>query len=132
MKKYLSNFHSTPFTCDTGLFPGKNISNIAKSNCIFPRKGRGDKDFILTYLDSSMAEVYPHYCLLFFILADFQEERRVKVGPKVLSLGPSLFINTRIFQKNFASISLMAISAILDHIWGVKTSRYQKGLFRGC
>ena len=46
MKQYLSNFDSTPLTFDPALFPGKNIPNIAKSNRIFPGKGRGDKDFI--------------------------------------------------------------------------------------
>ena len=63
MKQYLSNFDSTPLTCDPVLFPGKNIPNIAKSNRFFPGKGRDDKDFILTYLDSSMAEVFPHCCI---------------------------------------------------------------------
>ena len=51
--------------CYPAIFPGKNIPNIAKSNHIFPGKGRGDKEFILTYLDSSMAEVFLHYCLIF-------------------------------------------------------------------
>ena len=59
MKQYLSNFDPTHLTFDLALFPGKNIPNIAKSNCIFPGKGTGDKDFILAYLDSSMAEVFP-------------------------------------------------------------------------
>ena len=58
MKQYLSNFDSIPLTLDTALFPGKNIPNIAKINRIFPGKGRGDKDFILTYVDSS---VFLHY-----------------------------------------------------------------------
>ena len=65
MKKYLSNFDSTSLTCDPALFPGTNIPNIAKSNPIFHGKGKEDKDFILTYLDSSVAEVFPHYCLFF-------------------------------------------------------------------
>ena len=34
-------------TCDFALFTGKNIRNIAKSNGIFPGKGRGYKEFIL-------------------------------------------------------------------------------------
>ena len=46
MKKYLSNFDSTPLTCDPALFPDKSISCITKSNLIFPGKGRGDKDLI--------------------------------------------------------------------------------------
>ena len=56
MKNYWSNF-------------GKNISNIAKSNHIFPGKGREGKDFILTYLDSSMAEAFLPVLLIFSILA---------------------------------------------------------------
>ena len=63
MKQYLSNFDSPSFTCDPALFSGKNIPNIAKSNRIFPGKGREDKDFILTYFDSSMTEIFPQYCL---------------------------------------------------------------------
>ena len=78
-------------TFDPALFPGKNIPNIAKSNRIFPGKGRWDKDFILTYLDSPMAEVFPHYCLFFSILAIFRRKRGVIVAPKVLTLGPFLF-----------------------------------------
>ena len=76
MKQFLSDFDSVPLTFDPALFPGKNIANIAKSNRIFPGKGRGDKDFILIYLDSSMAEVFPHYCLFFFYFGHLHEEKR--------------------------------------------------------
>ena len=86
MKEYLSNFDSNPLTCDPALFPGTNSPIIAKSNSIFPGKGRGDKALILTYLDSPMAEVFPHYCLFFSILAIFRGRRGVKVGPKVVTL----------------------------------------------
>ena len=65
MKEYLSNFNSTPLTCDPVLFHGKYIPNIGKSNRIFPRKWREDKDFILTYLDSSVAKNFRHCCLFF-------------------------------------------------------------------
>ena len=86
MKLYLSNFGSPT------VFPGKIIPNNPKSNRIFPRKGREDKDFILTYLDSSMVEVFPLYCFSFFsILTIFSRKRGVKIGPKKLTLGPSLF-----------------------------------------
>ena len=61
------------------MFPGKNIKNIAKSNRIFPGKGRDDKDFILTYLDSSMAEVFPHCCL--FFLPATSGENFDNIGP---------------------------------------------------
>ena len=91
MKYYLSNFDCTTLTFGSALFPDKNILNIAKSNRIFPGKGRGDKDFILTYLDSSTAESFPHYRLFFSILAIFRRKRGVKTGLKVLTLGPSLF-----------------------------------------
>ena len=58
MKQYLSKFDSTPWTCDPALFPAKNIPNIAKSTRIFRGKGRGDKGFIVTYLDRSVAKVF--------------------------------------------------------------------------
>ena len=73
MKQYLLNFDSTLLTCDPALFPDKIIPNIAKSNRIFPGQVRGNKD--LTYLDSSMAEVFPHYCLFF---GTYQSEERAK------------------------------------------------------
>ena len=91
IKQYLSRFDSTPLTSDPALFPGTNIPNIAKSNRIFPRKGRWDKEFILIYLDSSIDEVFPHYCLIFSIFSIFRRKRGVLVGPKVLTLGPSPF-----------------------------------------
>ena len=74
MKKYLSNFDSTPLTCDPALFPGKNIPNIAKSDRIFPGKGRRDKYFILAYLESSKGEVFWHCCLFLSILAIFRRK----------------------------------------------------------
>ena len=36
----LSNFDSNPLIFDNTLFPGKNSPNIAKSNRVFPGKGR--------------------------------------------------------------------------------------------
>ena len=89
--KILSNFDSNPLICDSILFPGKNGPNIAKSNHAFPGKGRVDRALILTYLDSPMAELYPHYCLSFPISAIFRGKRVVKVGQQVQTLGPSLF-----------------------------------------
>ena len=38
----MSNFDSNPLTCDPAVFLDKNILNSAKSNRIFPGKGRGD------------------------------------------------------------------------------------------
>ena len=89
--KILSNFGSNPLICDATLFPGKNSPNIAKSNSVFPGKGRGDRALILTYLDSSLAEAFCHDCLSFSISAIFKGKRVVKVEPKVQTLGPSLF-----------------------------------------
>ena len=74
------------------MFPVKNNPNIANSNRVFPGKGRGDTAFILTYLDSQIAEVFPHYCLSFSIVAIFREKRVVKVGLKVQTLGPIFFL----------------------------------------
>ena len=91
IKQNLPNFDSTPLTCDLALFPGKNNPNIVKNNHIFYRKGRWDKDFMLTYLDSSMAKVFQHFCLFLSILAIFRRKRGVIAEPKVLTLGPSLF-----------------------------------------
>ena len=114
----MSNFDSTPLTCDPALFLSKNIQNIAKSNGIFPEKERRDKDFILTYLDSSMA------------LKFFRITRGVEVRPKVLTLGPSLFHNYSNRSKNFLTVFLFArilplvrISAILDHIVRARTQK---------
>ena len=86
-KQYLSNFDSTPLTCDRALFPGKNIPNIAKLNRIFPGKRRWDKYFILTYLDSSMAEVFPHWCLFFFDFGYLQEEKMGQSWTKSPNIG---------------------------------------------
>ena len=132
MKHYLSVFGSTSLTCDLTVFPDKIIPNTAKSNRILPGKGRGDKDLILTYLDSSMAEVFP-LCLFFSILIIFRRKRGVKVGPKVLISRPSLFhkyLNpSKKFQTVFLFASvlpLMKMSAILDHIGGVRTQKPPK------
>ena len=65
--------------------------NNEKSNRIFPGMGRGDRDLILAYLDSLLADIFPHYCLSFSILAILQGQRVVKVEPKVPTLGPSVF-----------------------------------------
>ena len=106
---YLSNFDSTPLTCDPNVFPGKVTLNIAKNNRIFPGKGRWIKDFFLTYLDSSMAEVFPHCHLFFSILTIFKREsqRGFKVGPKLLTLGLSLFHKYSILDNTTANSILM-------------------------
>ena len=129
----MSNFDSVPLTCDPALFPSKNIQNIAKNNRIFPKREKREKDFILTYSDISMAEVLQHYCLL----AIFRRKRGVKVGPKVLTLSPSLFhiysSPSKIFETVFLLsrlLPLLRIPTILYHIGGVKAKKPpKKGYF---
>ena len=82
MKKYLSNFDSTPSTCDPALFPGKIIPNIAKSNHTFPGKERGDKDFVLTYLDSSVAEMFRTTAYYFQFWPSLGGKERSKLDQK--------------------------------------------------
>ena len=133
----MSSFDSIPLTCDPALFPSKSIPNIAKSNRILLGKGRGDKDFILTYLDSSMAEVFSRHCLFFSILAVFRRKRGVKVGPKVLTVGLPLFHKYSNPSKNFQTVFLFARvlplvknSAILNHVGGVRAQKPpKKGYF---
>ena len=135
----LQNFESNPLICDPTLFPCKKSPNIAKSNRVFPGKGRGDKALILTYLNGAMAEVFPHYCLSLSISAIFRGKRVVKVGPEVQTLGPSLFHEnsspSNFFQLMFLLarvLLLVRISTILDHIWGSKGPKTsQKGSFHG-
>ena len=80
----------------------KIIPNIAKSNRIFPGKGREDKDFILTCMDSSMAEVFPHCCLFFSILTIFRKKRELKVGPEVLTFFFLLYL-----ESGFLSVAYL-------------------------
>ena len=137
MKQYLSNFDSTTLTCDPTVFPGKIIPNIAKSNRIFPGKEGVGKDFILTYFYSSMADVFPDYCLFFSILTIFGRKRGLKVGPKVLTLGPTLFHLYSNPSKHFQTVfyfarvlPLVKILSILKPIGGVRAQKpTKKGYF---
>ena len=71
---------------------------------------------------------------LFFILfVHLQEKTGVKVGPKMLTLGPSLFHKYLNFSKIFQTVSLFVevlplvrISAVLDHIRGVRAQKPPK------
>ena len=72
--KIFSNFVSIPLYCDSTRFPTKNSSNIAKSNCVFPRKERGYRALILTYLDSPMANFFFPLLLIFFDFGHLQDE----------------------------------------------------------
>ena len=95
---------------------------------------------ILTYLDGPLAEVYSHYCLSFSISAIIKGKRVVKIGPKVQTLGPSLFYKKLKSFKFFQTMFLLArvlplvrISVILDHFWGSKGLKIsQKGPFHEC
>ena len=131
-------FCQTYLTCDPALFPHKNIPNIAKSNRIFLRNGRGDKEFIwdiwiTQWVKSLRLTAY------FSILAIIRRKRGVKVSPNVLTLGPSRFDKYSSPSKHFRTVFLLGrvlplvrISAILDHTGGVKTKDLQQGIFRGC
>ena len=79
----------------------KNSQNRAKSNHIFPGKGRGNGALIFKYLDSPMAKVFCKCkCIYFFsISAIFREKRGVKVGPKVQTLGTFRFHKNLPFSK---------------------------------
>ena len=75
-----------------------------------------------------MADVFQHYCLFFSILTIFRRKRGLKVGLKVLTLGPSLVHKYSNSSKNFQTVflfarvlSLVRLSIILDHIGGVRT-----------
>ena len=75
-----------------------------------------------------MADVFQHYCLFFSILTTFRRKRGLKVGPKVLTLGPSLVHKYSNPSKNFQTVFLFArvlspvrLSIILDHIGGTRT-----------
>ena len=73
VKQHLSNFDSTPLTCDPALCPGKNVAIIEKSNHIFSGKEGGDKDFIFGSLNG---RGFSALLLIFFDLGHIQEERR--------------------------------------------------------
>ena len=130
MYKILTNFDSNPLIRDPTLFPGKNIPNIAKSVRVFPGNWKEDRALILTYLDSSMAEVFPHYSLSFSISAILRGKQIIKVGTKVKTLGLSAFHQNSNPSNLFQTMILLArvlplvrIPAILRHIWGHKSPK---------
>ena len=90
MKQNLSNFDSTPQTCDPNPFPGKNIPNIAKSYRIFPGKGREDKTsfwhiWVAHWLKFFRTTAY------FFDFGHVQEQKRGQNWTKSANLGLVLF-----------------------------------------
>ena len=92
-------------------------------------------------MDSTIAEVFPHYLLSFSILAIFREKRVVKVGHKVQTLARFFFMKTWILQSLFKQCFCLLLnvfecylwwefSAMLGHIWGSKGPKSsQKELF---
>ena len=75
----------SPFSC-------QKYSEYCNSNHVLPRKERRDRAFILTYLDSAIAEVFPHYFLSFFILAIFREKTGGQSWTKSANLGSVSFL----------------------------------------
>ena len=107
-----------------------------RHSLIFPERKEEIKDLIFTYLDSLMAEVFPHYyCLFISISAIFRVKREFKVGTKVLTLGPSLFHNnlspSKFSMFLFAKVLIKVLAKVLTlRSKGPKT--FRKGKFRGC
>ena len=95
-------FDSTALSCDLTLCYRKNRSQRIK--------GRGDKALILIYFNSPTAEVFPQLFLFFSISAIFRAKRTVKVGPKRLSFGPSLFHKNSNPSKNFQTNFFFCLS----------------------
>ena len=120
--------------------PEKNSSNIAKSNRVFPGKGRGDRALILKYLDSPMAKVFPHYCLFFFYFGHLPGKTGVQSWNKCTNFGSVSLLwkleSFNFFQTMFLFarvLLLVRMSAILDHIWGSKGPKTSlKGPIHGC
>ena len=133
--KILSNFDSNPLICDPTLFPGKNSRNIANSNRVFSGKGRGDRVLILTYLDSQIADVFPHLCLSFSILGILREKLVVNFA-NFWSISFLWKLESFKFCLMFLLprvLPMVRISATLDHIWGSKGPKSsQKWSFYGC
>ena len=74
-----------------------------------------------------MADVFPNYSLSFSISVIFSGKRVIKVGPKVKTLGSSLFHENSNPSNFFRTMLLFArilplvrIPAILRRIWGGK------------
>ena len=77
-----------PLTCDPALFPGKNIANISKNNRIFPERGEEIKT---SFWHIWIAQWLKFFRTTAYFFRFWPSKRGVKVEPKVLTLGPSLF-----------------------------------------
>ena len=138
--KVLSNFDSNSLICDPTPFPGKKSPNIAKSNCVFPMNGRGDRDLILTYLDRQIAEVFPTTAYLFQYRPSSGGNGRSKWDQKCKLWIHLFFMKTQLLQIFFKQcfwfakvLPLVRLSAILEHILESKYPKTsQKGPFNGC
>ena len=119
------------YPSDPTVFPGEIIPVITKSNCIFPGKARGDKNFILTCSDSSMAEVFLH-CYLFFSILTIFRTKTANFGSVPFPWILESFKNFQtVFLFLFARIlPLVRISAMLKHIGGARAQKPpKKGYF---
>ena len=124
----------------TCFLPGKNSPSIAKSNRVFLERGEGIEPWFWHIWIAQWLKFYPPYCLSFSIAAIFRSKQLVKVGPKVQTLGPSLFHENLNPSSFFQTMFLFAIvlpfvriSATLNHICGSKGSKtFQKGPYHGC
>ena len=72
--------------------------NVGKSNCIFHLKLRGVRLLILT---NPMDKFFPWKYLVFSILIIFSGQIRIKVGPKIQTLGTSCGHKNLVSQNPF-------------------------------
>ena len=101
----------------------------------FSGKGRGDRVLILTYLDSQIADVFPHLCLSFSILGILREKLVVNFA-NFWSISFLWKLESFKFCLMFLLprvLPMVRISATLDHIWGSKGPKSShKWSFYGC
>ena len=127
-------------TCDPALFSDKNIPNIAKSNRVFPGKGRGDKEFIWHNWITQWVKFFCPTALFIILFVHLQEKTGVKVGPKMLTLGPSLFHKYLNLSKKISNTVFVCWSTTsgenfssIRPYWGSKGPKTsKKRLFQGC
>ena len=119
--KIFENFDSNPLTCDPFLFPGKNNLNIVKGNHIFSGKGERRSSLNFDISGWSFSALLPIY----FDFGHLHGKQKIKVGPKLPTLGPLLFHKNLNPSKVFQAMSLFArvlplmrISVILDPYFG--------------
>ena len=108
----MSNFDLNPLTSDLTLFPVKNSPNSAKSNHIFTGKERGDRNLLLTFLDSPMAEVFLVSIYIFRFRSSSGENWRLELQ-KCKLWSASLFHKTsnlsKVIQTSFLSVRVLPL-----------------------